>query len=178
MREAAKNDIKATGWVTTHIRKEYFTGCDFQQIRNWLEENGFDRHMMIELESTEIAIQTPCGILMQIRRADHNQLGMWGGVLKDNERPFQGAVRELREETGIEVDESQLIVAGVDEHDHEYANGDKARFKSYRFVVEFDYVPEVLTDEESVGTVLVAHPNRVLCHQREFILQLLEALEE
>lgn len=47
--------------------------------------------MSIELRSTEIALVTPFGVMMQIRPSDHNQLGMWGGVLNDGEEPIVGA---------------------------------------------------------------------------------------
>ena len=44
--------------------------------------------MAIELESTEIAILVKgVGLLMQVRLSDHNQLGLWGGVLDDGELP-------------------------------------------------------------------------------------------
>lgn len=170
------NEILEAGRVTTKIKKEHFAGMDVKTIRNTLEELGLDRHMPIELMSTEIALLTPFGVLMQVRPTDHDQLGMWGGVLNDGENPVSGAVRELREETGIIVDESQLEFKELNEHFHEYANGDKAYFKSFRYVVRFDYVPKVVTDEESVGAVMVAHI--ILDHQQEFIGRILREEEE
>lgn len=168
------NEILEAGRVTAKIKREHFAGMDFKTIRNALEELGLDRHMPIELMSTEIAILTPFGVLMQVRPTDHDQLGMWGGVLNDGEDPASGAVRELREETGIIIDESQLEFKELNEHSHEYANGDKAYFKSFRYVVRFDYVPKVVTDEESVGAVMVAHI--ILEHQQEFIGKVLREL--
>lgn len=171
---AAIADIKSARRVTAELKKMYFPGWSFGKIRNWLEENGLDRHMTLELCSTEIAIRTPFGILMQIRPTDHDQLGMWGGVLNDDEEPIDGAVRELQEETGIKVEPEQLVLVEENVHDHEYANGDKASFKSYRFKLDLDYVPKVTTDEESVGAVMVAHI--ILDHQQEFIGRMLEDL--
>lgn len=169
--EKMKKEIFAAGRITSEIKNNYFSGVGFGTIRNRLEEMGLDRHMPIELESTEIAVVTPFGIMMQIRPTDYNQLGMWGGVLNDGEQPEEGAIRELREETGIKVDKDQLEFVEVNEHFHEYANGDKAFFKCYRFVLRLDHVPQIATDEESVGAYMVVHT--ILEHQREFIKSLL-----
>lgn len=166
-----REKIEAAGYVTAAIKEKFFYGVGFEEIRNRLEEMGFNRHLPIELCSTEIAIITPFGVMMQIRPTDHNQLGMWGGVLNDGEEPIKGAIRELEEETGIQVDECQLEFVEVNEHDHTYANGDQARFKSWRYVVKFNFVPEITTDEESVGAYMVVHT--ILNHQQGFIKRLL-----
>lgn len=169
--QQVKAEISAAGYVTAEIKEKYFYGVGFGEIRNRLEEMGFDRHLPIELRSTEIALLTPFGVMMQIRPTDHDQLGMWGGVLNDGEAPIDGAIRELAEETGIQVDESQLEFVEVNQHDHKYANGDQAKFKTWRYVVRFDHIPEITTDEESVGTFMVVHT--ILGHQQEFIKKLL-----
>lgn len=41
------------------------------------------------------------------------------GLFEDNETDIHGALRELREETGIELDASRLIDAGVHKHNKE-----------------------------------------------------------
>lgn len=158
------------------VKQGYFPGLKFMEIRNLLEENGLDRNTTLELESVEIAVLTPFGVLMQIRSFDANQLGVWGGVIENDETPKEAAVRELKEETGIKISPSQLEEAGIDEHFHQYDNGDKVNFKSYRFIVRFDYVPKVTTNEESVGAVMVAHT--ILDHQKDFIRECLRKIEE
>lgn len=175
MNDFMKYAVTEAGRVTTEIRKTYFQGMDFKTIRNKLEKFGVDRHTAIELESTEIAVVTPVGVMMQIRPTDRDQLGMWGGVLEEGETPVAGAVRELREETGIEVSESQLEFVEVNEHFHEYANGDKAYFKTYRFILRLNYVPKITTDEESVGVFMVVHT--ILSHQHDFIKKVLGEIE-
>lgn len=156
------------------VKRDYFPDLSFGEIRNLLEANGIDRHTTLELESVEIALLTPFGVLMQIRPSDNDQLGMWGGVMEKDETPKEAAVRELFEETRIKISLDQLEDAGIDEHFHQYSNGDKAKFKAYRFIVRFDYVPKVTTDEESVGAVMVAHT--ILAHQQAFIAECLKKI--
>ena len=100
--EKIKQEIKRKGWVSFPIIDKYFPTLDFLAIRNQLEEMGLDRHMTIEQKSTEIALLTPSGVIMQIRPSDNNQLGLWGGVLEYGESFKDGAIRELFEETGIQ----------------------------------------------------------------------------
>lgn len=174
MNKKLYNEIIENGRVTAEIEEKFFPGADFMAIRNKLEEIGLDRHYPIELSSTEIALVTPFGVLMQIRPVDRDQLGVWGGILEAGETPREGAVRELKEETGIEIDESDLEFVEINESFHEYANGDKVFFKAHRFIVHFNYVPKVITDEESVGVVMVAHT--IIDHQQNFIKRVLGEL--
>lgn len=169
--EEIKNEILKAGKVTSEIKKKYFFENSFELIRDKLDKLGIDRHMPIELESTEIAILTPNGILMQIRPLDKNQLGLWGGALNDGEEPKDGAVRELFEETRIKINKEQLEFLEIHEHFHEYSNKDKAYFKSYRYLVRFNTVPKIITDSESVGTCIVSHT--ILNHQQDLIKRLL-----
>lgn len=166
-----KKAIEKEGRLTLELKEKYFKGVDPLRIRDIFEEMGMDRHTPLELISTEIAVVTPFGILMQIRPYDNDQLGMWGGAAQDGEDPEDAAVRELKEETGIEIQKSQLKSYGIHDHFHQYANGDKVLYKSYRYAVKFDYVPKITTDEESVGAVMVVHT--ILDHQQDFIKFLL-----
>ncbi|MCI8273352.1 MAG: NUDIX domain-containing protein [Clostridia bacterium] len=166
-----KNAIAKVGRVTSEIKTKHFAGLDFAEIRNQLEEMGLDRHMPLELRSTEIAIVTPFGVMMQIRPSDHNQLGMFGGVLNDGEEPAEGAARELCEETGIKVSGDELEFVEENSHFHEYANGDKVFFHCFQYVLKLSYKPEITTDEETAGTFMVTHT--ILDHQQDFIKRML-----
>lgn len=166
-----KSRIVSAGMVTAEIQNDVFQGYGFLKIRNCLEENGLDRHMPIELTSTEIALLTPQGVLMQSRPSDRGQLGMWGGVVEHGETPIEGAIRELREELGLEVAEEQLEFVEIDIHDHEYANGDKAHFKCYRYILKLDYVPKVTFDSETSSAIMVVHT--IISHQQNFIKRVL-----
>ncbi len=151
--------------ITRDIQEHFFPGMNFEEIRDKLQQMGLDRHMPIELRSTEIAVLTPKGILLQERKSDNGQLGMWEGVLEDGETPEQGAVRELREEAGIIVTPQQLIFDSRDCHEQTYANDDQVIFEAYRFLLQLPYVP-------SGDGVLVK--NGILFHQRDFINNLVQ----
>ena len=60
--------------------------------------------------------------------------GKWhlpGGGLHANEVPFAGAIREVCEETGVELDPSQLVDQGITTY-----RSKTARFTYHRFIVE------------------------------------------
>ncbi len=163
--------LQKVGRITPEIREEFFKGLNFLQIRNALEENGIDRHTPIDLISTEVAILTPEGIFMQSRPSDNGQLGMWGGVVNDGEEPIDGAVRELKEELGLDIAKEQLVFVEVDNHYHKYANGDKAYFQCYRYILKLETLPQVVFDSETSSAVMVRHT--IISHQQNFIKHVL-----
>lgn len=162
--------IKEIGRITYQMKEEFFRGMNVLQIRNKCEELGIDRHIPIELYSTEIAVVTPSGVLMQIRH-DDNKLGLWGGMLECNETPIVGAIREFREETGLEIDEEKFEFVDEYDHTHEYSNGDKAILHTYRFKVCLNYIPSIQIDEESDGYCIVSYP--ILSSQQDFVEKML-----
>ena len=63
-------------------------------------------------------------ILFQ-RRSDNGRWGLIGGLLELNETYTQGALREIREETGLEV-ELESFLGIFHNHHMVWSNGDKA----------------------------------------------------
>ena len=64
-------------------------------------------------------------VLLQ-KRADSNQWGFPGGAVELGETPQMAAIREVKEETGLDVEVGDLI--GIyTEFNMEYPNGDKAQ---------------------------------------------------
>ena len=110
--------ILQEGKVTKEIREQYFSDFTFSDLRDWLEKNVSARHFPIEYDSTEIAIITPEGILLQRRSTDHDMLGMFGGVIENGETPVEGAIREILEETKLSVSESDLKFVEIHNHFH------------------------------------------------------------
>jgi ADP-ribose pyrophosphatase YjhB (NUDIX family) len=57
------------------------------------------------------------GRVMLARRAIEPRKGLWdtpGGFLEEGERPFDGLRRELREETGLEIEPVEFVAALTD----------------------------------------------------------------
>ena len=164
-------------YMPDYVRTGYFAGMDFPAIRAWLVENGLPRTLCIESVTTEICIITPEGVMMQIRPIDNNQLGLWGGSTEAGETPVEGAVRELREETGLIVDPKDLTFVCMGSRGvHTYGDGCQGLSASYRYKLVLDYVPELKLDHESSGIKFITKKDElgeVLVHQREYISQFL-----
>ncbi len=64
-------------------------------------------------------------VLLQ-RRGDTNKWGFPGGAIEIDETPQMAAIREAKEETGLDVEVGDLIGIYTD-CNIEYANGDKAQ---------------------------------------------------
>lgn len=75
-------------------------------------------------------------VLLQ-RRGDFDKWGFPGGAVELGETPEQAAIREVKEETGLEVEIRRLVGIYTD-CDMEYPNGDKAQ--SICIVYEFQVV--------------------------------------
>jgi len=67
-------------------------------------------------------------VLLQLR-SDDGKWGLPGGALEPGEEPAEAAVREVREETGLEVVPERIVgvYCGADSF-HIYPNGDKVAF--------------------------------------------------
>lgn len=168
--DSVKHEIQKAGRVTDSMRENEFCNVEWQLIRDTLEGNGLDRHMPIELRSTEIAVVTPFGVMMQIRPEDDNKLGVWGGILEDGELMKECASRRMAEETGIILQKDQFRTWGVEEHFHEYVNGDKVIFEAHRYVLKLYVIPVFEVSAEATGVAFVkCASNLILDHQRDFI---------
>ena len=74
-------------------------------------------------------------ILLQ-RRGDSNQWGFPGGAIEIGETPQMAAIREAKEETGLDVKVGRIIGVYTD-LDIRYANGDQAQ----SIVIAYELVP-------------------------------------
>ncbi len=85
-------------------------------------------------------------ILFQ-RRTDNNRWGLIGGLVELNETYGQAALREIREETGLEV-RLEAFLGIFHNHDMVWGNGDAAHVISAMFVAGI-VSGEPRIDEES-----------------------------
>ena len=169
---AALDFIRKVNGVSLTTRAKYFDRMDVLKIRAWLEDHGLNSHMTIEAYSTEIAIKTPDGVVMQIRSGE-NCLGFFGGELNPNERPVEGAQRELFEETGLYLEEEEFEPKEIYVHHHTYPSGDRVYYHTYRYVVNYPVVPNIEIDSESKGYKVVEYP--IVKNQVDFLKEVLNA---
>ena len=103
-------------------------------------------HRKIILNCAGALIVRDGKILFQ-RRADNGRWGLIGGLLEMNETYEQAALREIREETGLEVKLTGFL--GIfHNHDMVWANGDAAHVISAMYTAEI-VSGEPRIDEES-----------------------------
>lgn len=83
-------------------------------------------------------------ILFQ-RRTDNGQWGLIGGLLEMNETYEQAALREIREETGLEV-KLESFLGIFHNHDMDWSNGDAAH------VIAAMYTASVISGEPRIDS--------------------------
>ncbi len=83
-------------------------------------------HDLIFLNFVGGVIRDSEGRVLLQRRADKNKWGFPGGAMELGESASEAAIREIKEETGLDVEASRLIGIYTDYYD-EYPNGDKAQ---------------------------------------------------
>ena len=172
MINATLNCFRFSKGISLATRAQLFGSLDVCGVRKVLERHGHDRHMLIEARSTEIAIVTPKGIVMQVR-SDENHLGLWGGELGMDEFPLIGAQRELFEETKLWADLSEFKFVETYTHRHTYPNGDKCLYHTFRYVLRYPKVPPIKIDSESIGFEVVRHT--FVREHEDFIERILSA---
>ena len=156
--------IKKEKRITFDIKEKYFKDKNFKEIRNWLEIHNIDRHISIDIKSAGVVILISSltennKVLVQVRSSEKARLGIFGGGIEKNETPIQGAIRELKEETGIKVCEEQLEFLEINEHDLEYANGDKAHYIASLYLLRLSEYPIIKLDNESNGILAISKYN-------------------
>lgn len=86
-------------------------------------------------------------ILFQ-HRSDNNKWGLVGGLLEMNETYLEAAIREIKEETGLDV-KAKYFLGIYHNHNMEWSNGDKAHTIGAFFVFEI-VGGSLRIDEESL----------------------------
>ena len=99
-------------------------------------------HRKIILNCAGAIITRDDKILFQ-RRSDNNKWGLIGGLLEMNETYEEAAIREIREETGLEV-ELTGFVGIFHNHDMVWSNGDQAH------VISAVYIAEIISGEPRI----------------------------
>jgi ADP-ribose pyrophosphatase YjhB (NUDIX family) len=103
-------------------------------------------HKKIILNCAGALIVKDDRILFQ-RRADNGKWGLIGGLLELNETYEEAAIREIREETGLEV-RLESFLGIFHNHDMVWSNGDQAQVIAAYYVASI-VKGEPRVDEES-----------------------------
>ena len=114
-------------------------------------------------------------VLLQ-KRADSNKWGFPGGAIELGETPQMAAVREVKEETGLDVEAGKLIGIYTD-LDMEYPNGDKAQ--SIMMAFELKVISGELSCDKEETLELKYFPvddaPDLFCKQHEELLQTIQS---
>lgn len=124
----------------------------FIEKKNHVNEN-YVRRIRKYLGSQKIILNCAGGIvekdnkILLQRRADNNRWGLPGGLLELNETYLEAAIREIKEETGLDV-KPKYFLGIFHNHNMEWNNGDKAHTIGAYFVFEL-VGGNLRVDEES-----------------------------
>ena len=106
---------------------------------------AFVGHRLLLLPAVSVHIRDDAGRLLLVHQVDRQQWGTVGGAVEPGESPAEAAVREAREETGLEVELTGLVAAlGGPGFQMTYPNGDECAYVS------------IVLDARVVGGELVA----------------------
>jgi ADP-ribose pyrophosphatase YjhB (NUDIX family) len=89
-------------------------------------------HALLPLPAVSVLPADEAGRLLLVRHAGHDDgWGILGGAVDVGERPADAAVREAREEIGVDVQLVRLLdVLGGPDYEVSYPNGDRAAYVS------------------------------------------------
>jgi len=86
-------------------------------------------HDLLLLPSVSVLPRDAAGRLLLVRHSDSGQWGTIGGAIEVDEAPADAAIREAREEAGVEVALGPVTAAlGGREFRVNYPNGDQAAY--------------------------------------------------
>lgn len=92
---------------------------------------------MLLLPSVTVLPHDEAGRLLLVCERDSGRWGTIGGTVEPGESPAAAAVREAREEAGVEIVVGPIVTAvGGPEYEVEYANGDRCSYVAVVFEAE------------------------------------------
>src|SRR5258708_6502707 len=127
--QALKNDL------CTHFHIGAVKGQPLMSMSDYVhtirEKIGHD---LLLLPGAVAVILNPAGEVLLQRRSDNGQWGLPGGAIDPGEEPADAVIREVREETGLDVLPERIVgVYSGPDHLITYPNGDQAMIVSVTF---------------------------------------------
>ncbi|NJP32991.1 NUDIX hydrolase [Micromonospora thermarum] len=104
---------------------------------------------LLLLPSVSAVVRNDAGELLLAQRADDARWSVVSGVLEPGEQPATAVVREVREETGLDVEPVRL--SSVLAHPHTYPNGDRCEFVNLGFRCRLAGGTARVNDDESMA---------------------------
>ncbi len=106
-------------------------------------------HGLLLLPSVSAVVRNHAGELLLAQRDDDGRWSVVSGIVEPGEQPATAVVREVREETGLEVEPVRL--SSVLAHPHTYPNGDRCEFTNLGFRCRIVGGTARVNDDESVA---------------------------
>lgn len=101
---------------------------------------------LLLLPSVAVILRDDEARILLVRHADHGQWALLGGAVDPGESPSAAAVRESREEIGVDVALGEIIGAlGGRQYEMEYANGDRTAYVTVVFdgrIIDGELLPD------------------------------------
>ncbi|MFG3704150.1 NUDIX domain-containing protein [Micromonospora sp. NPDC047670] len=106
-------------------------------------------HSLLWLPSVSAVVRNDAGELLLGKRADDGRWSVASGVVEPGEQPATAVIREVREETGLDVEPVRL--SSVLTHPHTYPNGDRCEYLNIGFECRLLGGTARVNDDESVA---------------------------
>lgn len=91
-------------------------------------------HDLLWLYGVTACVLDEHGRILLGRRADTGEWAMVYGIIDPGEQPADAAVREVKEETGVDVVVTDLVSVNSEQRILTYANGDHAQYMDHSFL--------------------------------------------
>ncbi|MGS2616020.1 NUDIX hydrolase [Micromonospora sp. LZ34] len=128
-------------------------------------------HDLLWLPSVSAVVRNAAGELLLGKRADDGRWSVVSGFVEPGEQPATAVIREVYEETGLDVEPVRL--SSVVSHPHTYPNGDRCEYLNLGFHCRLLGGTARVNDDESVAVrwfpmdalpTLDAHARTVIRH--------------
>ncbi|MEK8109893.1 NUDIX domain-containing protein [Micromonospora sp. M12] len=106
-------------------------------------------HDLLWLPSVSAVVRNDAGELLLGQRADDGRWSVVSGFVEPGEQPATALVREVREETGLEV--APVRLSSAVSHPHTYPNGDRCEYLNLGFLCRLVSGTARVNDDESLA---------------------------
>jgi 8-oxo-dGTP diphosphatase len=133
-------------------------------------------HAMLLSPGVAAVIINEAGHVLLQRRSDDGRWGLPGGAMEPGEEPAEALVREIREETALEIVPERIVgVYSGPEFRVRYGNGDEAMIVSITFACRPGSGEPRVNDDESLEIRYFA-PDALPVMERRHLVRIEDAL--